>query len=114
MPTQAEFEVFVGNAMDLVPEPFREALEEVAVVVEAYGPPHMGPLFGLYQGVPRTRPEGSGFGQLPPRITLYMHPMVDRFHDPGQLTEQIRITLLHELGHHLGMDEQQLEELGYG
>jgi predicted Zn-dependent protease with MMP-like domain len=52
-------------------------------------------------------------GAMPPRITIYMHPMVDHFRDPAELRHQVTVTVLHELGHHLGLDEDRLDELGY-
>lgn len=111
--TLDEFEALVAEAIDGVPEPFASAMQEVAVVIEDRAPAHMGSLFGLYQGVPLTLGQNpSGF--LPPQISIYVHPMVDVCHSREDLVEQVRITVLHELGHHLGMDEDQLEELGYG
>ena len=109
---RAEFERLVGEAMDAVPEPFASALDEVAVVVEDHSPPGMPPLYGLYTGVPLTE-GGLPSGMLPPRIAIYVHPLTDHHTDPGEVVEQIRITVLHELGHHLGFDEEQLDELGY-
>ncbi|MGD9694702.1 MAG: metallopeptidase family protein [Thermoleophilia bacterium] len=111
--TRDEFEDLVADAMDDVPEPFAAALDEVAVVVEDRAPAEWGSLYGLYQGVPLTDgPLPSGY--LPPRISVYLHPMVDHYPDREELVRQIRITVLHELGHHLGFGEQRLEELGYG
>lgn len=111
--TLDEFEVLVAEAIDGVPEPFASAMEEVAVVIEERAPAHMGTLYGLYQGVPLTHGSApSGF--LPPQISIYVHPMADVCRSREQLVEQVRITVLHELGHHLGMDEDQLEDLGYG
>ncbi|WP_217915846.1 metallopeptidase family protein [Miltoncostaea marina] len=110
---RAEFEELVAEAMDAVPEPFASALDEVAVVVEDHAPPGMGRLYGLYTGVPLI--EGVvPSGMLPPRIAIYMHPLMEDFDDPATLVEEVRVTVLHELGHHLGMDERQLDELGYG
>lgn len=107
-----DFEDLVAQVIDAVPAPFREALDEVAVVVEEHAPSHMGPLYGLYQGVPRT--EGSmPSGMLPPLIAIYVHPLVDHFPEDERLRDQVRITVLHELGHHLGFDEDALEDLGY-
>lgn len=98
--------------MDAVPPPFSAALDEVAVVVEAHAPPGMGDLYGLYIGVPLS--EGVvASGVLPPRIAIYMHPLLEHCVDSAELVEQVRITVLHELGHHLGFDERQLDELGY-
>ncbi len=109
---QDRFAELVGEAIDGVPEPFASALDEVAVVVEERAPREMGSLYGLYTGVPLS--EGViASGVLPARISVYMHPLVDHFPDAPELIEQVRITVLHELGHHLGFDEDQLEELGY-
>ncbi len=111
--TRQEFEEMVALAMDEVPPPFVDALEEVGVVVEERAPAHMGSLYGLYQGVPMTSgPLPSGM--LPPRISIYMHPLLRVARSRDEVVEQVRITLLHELGHHLGMDEDQLDRLGYG
>lgn len=107
-----EFERLVGEAIDEVPEPFASALDEVAVVVEERAPREMGSLYGLYTGVPLT----EGFlpsGMLPARIAVYMHPLLDHYSLDAEIIEQVRITVLHELGHHLGFDEDDLEALGY-
>jgi predicted Zn-dependent protease with MMP-like domain len=110
--TRERFEELVSQALDEVPEQFAPAFDEVAVVVEEYAPPGPGALFGLYQGVPRTY--GDRSGHLPPHISIYMDTLVRHFgHDERELVRQVRITVLHELGHHLGMDEDQLERLGY-
>lgn len=107
-----EFERLVADAIDDVPEPFASALDEVAVVIEERSPPEDPDLYGLYIGVPLV--EGPAFsGTLPPRIAVYLHPLVDHCRDRAELTEQVRITVLHELGHHMGLDEDRLDELGY-
>ena len=106
------FESLVAEAMDAIPEPFASALDEVAVVVEDHAPPGP-PLYGLYVGVPL--PEGTTrLGVLPPRIAIYVHPLVDHCRTEAELVEQVRVTVLHELGHHLGLDEDRLHDLGYG
>jgi predicted Zn-dependent protease with MMP-like domain len=104
------FEALVEDALRGIPAPFMSALDEVALIVEDHAPGRS--LYGLYQGHPLTTgtiPSGA----IPPRITIYMHPMVDHFRDPGELRHQVRVTVLHELGHHLGLDEDRLDELGY-
>lgn len=107
-----EFERLVGEAIDEVPEPFASALDEVAVVVEDRAPREMGSLYGLYTGVPLT--EGViPSGMLPARIAVYMHPLLEHCADADEIVEQVRITVLHELGHHLGFDEDDLDALGY-
>lgn len=110
--TMDEFHALVAKAVERIPEPFSDALDEVAVVVEEHGPPEMNPLFGLYQGVPRTHGRQPS-GLPPPHISIYRRPLIDVCHTEEELVEQVRITVLHELGHHLGMDEDQLDELGY-
>ena len=108
-----EFEQLVADAIDEVPDRFADALEEVAIVVEDRAPPHLYPLYGLYQGIPLT--EGWHVsGALPARISIYMHPMLEHCRTPAEVVRQVRITVLHELGHHLGFDEEGLHELGYG
>ncbi len=105
-----EFEGLVTDAMDDVPDPFAAALDQVALIVEEHAPGRN--LYGLYTGVPLvagTAPSGT----MPPRITIYMHPLADHCHDLAQLRNQVRVTVLHELGHHLGLDEDRLQELGY-
>jgi predicted Zn-dependent protease with MMP-like domain len=110
--TRAEFEDVVREALDDVPEPFAAALQEVAVVVEdeAFDDPD---IYGLYLGVPLTEPEAR-HGHPPPRIAVYMRPLAADFPDRRDLVEEIRITVLHEIGHHLGIDEDRLDQLGYG
>ncbi len=110
---RAEFEDLVAEAMDAIPEPFASALDEVAVVVEDHAPPGMPPLYGLYTGVPLTEGGHRRPACLPARIAIYIHPLTDHHTDRADLVEQVRITVLHELGHHLGFDEEQLDELGY-
>lgn len=107
-----EFQTLVGAAMEEIPEPFSSALAEVAVVVEEHGPPEMPPLYGLYQGVPLIHGRQPS-GMPPPQISIYRRPLIDVCHTREELIEQVRVTVLHELGHHLGLDEDRLDELGY-
>ena len=104
------FERLVEEATQDIPEPFATALDDVALIVEEHSPRRS--LYGLYEGHPITTgtiPSGA----MPPRITISMHPMVDHFRDPAELRHQVRVTVLHELGHHMGLDEDRLDELGY-
>jgi|APGre2960657468_1045069.scaffolds.fasta_scaffold01733_3 predicted Zn-dependent protease with MMP-like domain len=106
----AEFERLVGEAVEGIPEPFAAALDDVALLIESHAPDRS--LYGLYEGYPITVGSMPSLG-MPPRITIYMHPMIEHFPDPDTLRHQVRITVLHELGHHLGLGEERLEELGY-
>ncbi len=107
------FDDHVRAALDSLPADVAGALENVAVVVEdenAEDPD----IFGLYQGVPLPD-RGIGYsGALPDRIAIYRLPLEETFTDPDELEHEIRVTVLHELGHYFGMDEDKLDELGYG
>lgn len=108
-----EFEALVTAALDGVPEPFASALRNVAVVVEDRSPPGDPDLFGLYIGIPPTHGDLPS-GALPPRVAIYMHPMLDYCETREELAHEVRVTVLHELGHALGMGEDRLRQLGYG
>jgi predicted Zn-dependent protease with MMP-like domain len=113
MVDRATFEELVVRAMDGIPEPFASALREVAVVVEDRAPDDDPDLYGLYFGVPVDEPWAAP-GELPPRIAIYMYPLIDDCGSIEEVVEEVRITVLHELGHHLGFDEDALDALGYG
>jgi predicted Zn-dependent protease with MMP-like domain len=105
------FEDHVRNALDALPPHIAAALRNVAVVVEdEHGEDP--DLFGLFEGVPLTE-RGDDAGALPEKITIYRLPLEDEFADPAELEREIRITVLHELGHYFGLDEDRLSELGY-
>jgi predicted Zn-dependent protease with MMP-like domain len=106
------FEEHVERALASLPEELRSAMTNVAIVVEdenAEDPD----LFGLYQGIPLTE-RGDYTGVLPDKIAIYRLPLEDEFGaDPAVLEEEIRITVLHEIAHHFGIDEERLAELGW-
>jgi len=105
------FEDHVRAALDELPPHIAEALENVAVVVEDENPEEPD-LLGLYHGVPLPE-RGDMAGSLPDQISIYRIPLEESFPDPAELREEIRITVLHELGHYFGLDEDRLAELGY-
>jgi predicted Zn-dependent protease with MMP-like domain len=105
------FEDHVAAALQELPPHIAEALVNVAVVVEDENPEDPD-LFGLYQGVPLPE-RGDMSGQLPDKISIYRIPLEESFPDPDELREEIRITVLHELGHYFGLDEDRIAELGY-
>ncbi|MGZ4314888.1 MAG: metallopeptidase family protein [Gaiellaceae bacterium] len=106
------FEDHVREALDSLPPRIADALRNVAVLVEDEHPDDPD-LFGLYEGVPLPE-RGGGEPLEPDRITLYRLPLEGSFPDPDVLEEEIRITVLHELAHYFGIDEDRLDELGYG
>jgi predicted Zn-dependent protease with MMP-like domain len=105
------FEDHVRAALDELPPHIAAALENVAVVVEDEHPDDPD-LFGLYQGVPLPE-RGDASGLLPDKISIYRIPLEESFPEPEMLEEEIRITVLHELGHYFGLDEERIAELGY-
>ena len=105
------FDDHVKAALDSLPPRLTAALDNVAVVVEDEHPDDPD-LFGLYEGIPLPE-RGDMAGALPDRITIFRLPLEDEFADPQELEREIRITVLHELGHYFGLDEDRLAELGY-
>jgi predicted Zn-dependent protease with MMP-like domain len=106
------FDDHVRAALDDLPPGIARGLRNVAVVVEDENPDDPD-LFGLYHGVPLTE-RGDGVGLPPDKISIYRVPLEESFSDPEELREEIRITVLHELGHYFGLDEERIAELGYG
>ena len=105
------FEEHVRAALESLPARLAQALDNVAVVIEDENPEDPD-LFGLYEGVPLPD-RGDMAGELPDRIAIYRLPLEEEFPDPAELEREIRITVLHELGHYFGLDEDRLAELGY-
>jgi predicted Zn-dependent protease with MMP-like domain len=107
-----DFEAHVQAALDSLPPELALALDNVAVVVEDEHPDDPD-LFGLYEGTPLTERDTRYAGRLPDRIAIYRVPLEESFDDPNELEREIRITVLHELAHYFGIDEDRLTELGY-
>jgi predicted Zn-dependent protease with MMP-like domain len=115
------FEVLVDRALAGIPARFQAALADVAIVIEdrasadeldAGGVRPGGDLYGLYQGVPRTA-WGADLAMVPNKISLFRRPLEADFPDPEELEVEVRRTVVHELAHHLGIDDQRLDELGF-
>jgi predicted Zn-dependent protease with MMP-like domain len=105
------FEDVVERALASLPRELAEAVRNVEIAVEEEHPEDPD-LFGLYEGVPLPD-RGDWAGALPDRIRIFRKPLVESFPDPADLQEEIRITVLHELAHYFGLDEEQLDDLGY-
>jgi predicted Zn-dependent protease with MMP-like domain len=108
----AEFEELVVAALDGLPPEMGRHFRNVAVVVEDEHPDDPN-LLGLYEGVPLTRREVYS-GVLPDRISVYRIPLCLLAEDLDDLVREIRVTVVHEFGHHMGIDEKRLHELGWG
>ena len=105
------FDDVVRSALDELPPELAAGLRNVAVVVEDENPDDPD-LYGLFEGVPLTE-GGPDAGELPNTIAIYRRPLEADFPEEAELREEIRITVLHELGHYFGLDEDRLAELGY-
>jgi predicted Zn-dependent protease with MMP-like domain len=112
VPAEA-FEQLVATALDGIPPAIGRLIDNVAVFVED-GEAN-GSLLGLYQGVPLTRRENYGLGGgMPDRITIYRLPILARCSSEADVIDAVRITVVHEVGHHFGLTDARLHELGYG
>ncbi|MFN2384307.1 MAG: metallopeptidase family protein [Gemmatimonadota bacterium] len=118
------FEALVARALDRLPPEFQAHLENVSVVIEeapdAELCAEMGldpddpedTLFGLYVGVPLTE-RGHDEVLLPDQITIFRQPLLEWAESEEEIVAEVRTTVLHEIGHFFGMDEERLDELGY-
>jgi predicted Zn-dependent protease with MMP-like domain len=108
-----EFEAVVVRALAELPDHLRDALSNVEIVVEDENPDDPD-LFGLYTGIPLTERDSGYAGVLPDKIEIYRLPLEEEFgHDAALLEEEIRVTVIHELAHHFGIDDDRLAELGW-
>lgn len=122
--TDEEFEAAVEDALDSIPDAFLEALDNVMVTVQnepnarqrmssgSEGP--SGEILGLYEGVALTqRGEWYGEGEMPDVVTIFKGPHERCFNSRERIVEEIRRTVVHEIGHHFGMDDTALRKIGY-
>jgi predicted Zn-dependent protease with MMP-like domain len=118
--TPSPFEDLVAEALDSLPEDLGRAMENVEVVVEAEPPPALlarlrphSTLLGLYHGVPLTS-RGVYDRALPDKISIYEGPITRLARTPEAIKAQVRKTVIHEIAHHFGIDDDRLRELGWG
>jgi predicted Zn-dependent protease with MMP-like domain len=111
--SRERFEELVEDALDRVPAPLLRALDNVVVQVEDQNvdEPH---LLGLYSGIDLTRRSHEYSFALPDAITIYQLPLQRVCTDEDELADQIAVTVVHELGHHFGIDDDRLHDLGWG
>jgi predicted Zn-dependent protease with MMP-like domain len=105
------FDDHVKAALDSLPVDIARALDNIVLLIEDEHPDDPD-LFGLYEGIPLPE-RGDMAGELPDRITIFRVPLEEEFPDPADLEREIRITVLHEIGHYFGLDEDRLAQLGY-
>jgi predicted Zn-dependent protease with MMP-like domain len=114
------FEDLVDEALSTIPMPFAAALDEVAIVIDDEPTVDQltrneidrgDTLYGLYEGTPRTE-WGADWVAEPNRIVLFRLPLEADFADPDELADEVWVTVVHELAHHLGIDDDRLHDLG--
>ena len=108
-----EFEELVGRALDGVPAELTRLMDNVVVLVEDEAPEDDPDLLGLYDGVPLTERDSSYTFLPPDRIFVFRGPLSRMCESPEELVEEVRITVVHEIAHHFGIDDEALHDLGY-
>jgi predicted Zn-dependent protease with MMP-like domain len=107
------FEALVEQALDEIPDEISDLVRNVVVLVEDE-PPRTDPdLLGVYDGVSLTE-RGADHSGLPDRITIFRRPLLEMCADDAELVREVRITVVHEIAHHFGIDDARLHQLGYG
>ena len=112
--TREEFEEAVADALDAVPADLARLMDNVVVLVEDDAPPGEPDLLGLYEGTPLTeRDSWWASGSLPDRITIFRNPTLACCHTAQDVVEEVQVTVVHEIAHHFGIDDERLHELGW-
>jgi predicted Zn-dependent protease with MMP-like domain len=107
------FEELVAAALDDVPGELAELIDNCVVLVEDEPPADDPQLLGVYDGTPLTERDQGYTMALPDRITIFRNPLLEMCDDEEELVDEVRITVVHEIAHHFGIDDERLHELGY-
>ncbi|MBF6413143.1 metallopeptidase family protein [Nocardia cyriacigeorgica] len=111
--SEDRFEELVADALDLIPLELARAIDNVVVLIEARNSedPH---LLGLYHGIALTERDSHYGGSLPDTVTIYRDALLDICGDEEEVVEEVAITVIHEIAHYFGIDEERLHQLGWG
>ena len=112
--SRERFEELVSDALDVIPPELSALMDNVAVFVEDEPPEGDPELLGLYEGIPLTERGGWYGGAMPDRISIYRLPTLRICESEDDVVEEVEITVVHEIAHHFGIDDQRLHDLGYG
>ncbi|MGS2807871.1 metallopeptidase family protein [Nocardia sp. MW-W600-9] len=107
------FEELVGDALDLIPPELAGAIDNVVVLVEARNDEEPS-LLGLYHGIALTERDSYYAGSLPDTVTIYREAILDICTTADEVVEEVAITVIHEIAHYFGIDDDRLHELGWG
>lgn len=106
------FDELVSEALDLIPPKLADALDNVVVLVEPRNDEEPD-LLGLYEGVALTERDSWYAGSLPDKITIYREALLDSCGSEDEVVDEVAITVIHEIAHHFGIDDERLHELGW-
>ncbi len=112
--SREEFEELVGEALDRIPPELTRLMDNVALFVEDEPPAGEPDLLGLYEGTPLTERGEWYAGVLPDRITVYRGPTLRMCESREDVVAETEVTVVHEIAHHFGIDDERLHALGYG
>ncbi|ULP36597.1 metallopeptidase family protein [Mycolicibacterium rufum] len=107
------FDELVGDALDLIPAGLAAAIDNVVILVADRNADEP-ELLGLYEGVALTERDSWYAGALPDTITIYRDALLDICHSDAEVVDEVAITVIHEIAHHFGIDDDRLHELGWG
>jgi predicted Zn-dependent protease with MMP-like domain len=110
---RSDFEALVERALDEIPDEIASQVHNLVVLVEDDAPADDPDLLGVYDGVSLTE-RTADHGGLPDRITIFRRPLLAMCETPEELVREVRITVVHEIAHHFGIDDDRLHDLGYG
>ncbi len=106
------FDELVADALDLIPGELAAAFDNVVILVEDRNPEEPD-LLGLYHGIALTERDSSYAGSLPDTITIYRDALLDICETENEVVDEVAVTVIHEIGHHFGIDDERLHELGW-
>jgi predicted Zn-dependent protease with MMP-like domain len=112
--SRQRFEELVGEALDEVPAQLLGLMQNVVILVEDDPPRGEPNLLGVYEGYALTERGWDYSGVLPDRITIYRNPILAICATEDEVTEEVAVTVVHEIAHHFGIDDRRLHELGWG
>lgn len=111
--SEDRFAELVEHAFDAVPDELVALLDNVVLFIEDDAPPEAPDLLGLYDGIPLTERDSMYGGAMPDRILVFRNPILAMCESEAEVTEEIAITVVHEIAHHFGIDDERLHDLGY-
>lgn len=110
---EQRFEELVSDALDAIPPQLAAAIDNVVVLVQDHHPEDPD-LLGLYEGIALTERDSFYAGALPDTITIYREPLLEMCSSEQEVVDEVTITVIHEIAHHFGIDDERLHQLGWG